>query len=182
MKNFTFLGIVLLAGLLLVSNLFAVKDISKVDNSKVIKFSHSKHINDVGVACADCHTAVLTSTKETDSLLPTMATCYTCHDQATTKCDFCHTSSDSTTYQDLAQTPSQVFFSHQHHTGDLKLKCETCHQGLDKVDYSEQDPKALPKMELCTTCHGQIETNAKPAKVDIVAKTTPLDARLAIRI
>jgi hypothetical protein len=173
MKNFAFLGIVFVAGLLSVSNLFALKDDLKVDNSKVIKFSHSKHINDVGVACADCHTAVMTSTKETEFLLPSMETCYTCHDQATTKCDFCHTSSDSATYRRLVQARSQVFFSHQSHAGDLKLKCETCHRGLDKVDYAEQDPNALPKMELCTTCHGQIETNVKAEKVDYAVKAAP---------
>ena len=168
-------GILLIgvAMLLSISNLFAVKDAPKVDNSKIIKFSHSKHINDVGVACADCHTAVPASTKETDELLPTMATCYTCHDQSSTKCEFCHTSSDSTAYRDLVQTQSVVFFSHQQHAGDLKLKCETCHQGLDKVEYSDQAPDALPKMETCTTCHGQVETNFKAKNVDHVIKAAP---------
>ncbi len=167
-------SLVFAAALILVSNLFALKDDHKIDNSKLIKFSHAKHIVDVGAACTDCHTAVTTSTKETDYLLPTMATCYTCHDQASTKCEFCHASSDSTTYQDLVQTSSPVYFSHKHHTVDLKLKCETCHQGLDKVDYAGQDANALPKMERCTVCHGRIETNFQPAKSDsTVAKAAP---------
>lgn len=173
MKNLAIIGIVFTAGLLSVPELFAVKDAPEVDNSKLIKFSHSKHITDVGVACADCHTAVLTSAKETDLLLPKMETCYTCHDQASTKCEFCHTSSDTTTYQNLVQTNGPVFFSHQHHAGDLKLKCEMCHQGFEKVDYARQNPDALPKMERCVTCHGLVETNVKTEKVDYVLKAAP---------
>ncbi len=180
MKKPIIFGIVLVAALLSVSYLFvedpargATKDAPKIDNSKLIKFSHSKHINDVGVACADCHTVAPTSEKETESLLPTMETCYTCHDQASTKCEFCHTSSDSTTYQDLAPTPSSVFFSHKQHAVNLKLKCETCHQDLDKVEYSKYDPNTFPKMGLCTTCHGQIETNVKAEKTDYAMKVAP---------
>jgi len=172
-KKSKFFGIIALTALLSISNLLASKDAPKVDNSKLIKFSHSKHINDVGAACTDCHTAVTASSKETDFLLPTMATCYTCHDQSSTSCDFCHTSSDSTTFQDLVQTASPVFFSHARHAGELKLKCETCHQGLDKVAYSSEDPDALPKMTLCTTCHGQAETNPDVKKASFEIKTAP---------
>ncbi len=174
MKKIKLLGIAGIAALLSISNLFAIKDAPKIDNSKLIKFSHKFHLgSDVGAACTDCHTAVTTSTKETDYLLPTMSTCYNCHDQSSTKCEFCHTSSDSATYQDLVQTPSPVYFSHKQHVSDLKLKCETCHQGLDKVEYASQAPDALPKMTVCTTCHGQIETNYKAESVNYVIKAAP---------
>jgi Cytochrome c7 and related cytochrome c len=167
MKIIRLLGLVGIAALLSISTLIAGKSAPKFDNSKLIKFSHSKHINDVGAACTDCHTTVTTSTNTTDYLLPTMATCYSCHDQSSTKCEFCHTSADSTTYQDLVQAPSPVHFSHERHAGTLKLKCETCHQGLDKVDYSKNAPnEGLPLMEQCTVCHGQGETNFTAKKVD----------------
>ncbi len=167
MKMIRLFGIVGIAALLSISTLFAGKNAPKIDNSKLIKFSHSKHINDVGAACTDCHTTVITSTNVTDYLLPTMSTCYTCHDQSSTKCEFCHTSADSTTYQKLVETQSPVFFSHKQHAGDLKLKCETCHQGLDKVAYAEEAPnKGLPKMEQCVVCHGQGETNFSTKNVD----------------
>ncbi len=160
MKTIRLFGFVGLAALLSISTLFASKDAPKPDNSKLIKFSHTKHINDVGAACADCHTAVTTSTDVTEYLIPTMQTCYTCHDQSSTKCEFCHTSADSTTYQKLTQIPGPVYFSHKQHAGTLKLKCETCHQGIDKVAYAEDAPNnGLPKMEQCVVCHGQGETN-----------------------
>ncbi len=167
MKTIRFFGLIGMAAFLSISTLFAGKNAPTLENSKLIKFSHSKHINDVGAACTDCHTAVNTSTNATDYLIPTMATCYTCHDQSSTKCEFCHTSSDSTTYQKLAQIPSPVYFSHKQHAGTLQLKCETCHQGIDSVAYAEDAPnKGLPKMEDCTVCHGQGETNFSLKKVD----------------
>ncbi len=173
MKKIELFGIAFAAAFLSVSNLFAVKDAPKVKNSDLIKFSHSKHIKDVGMACVDCHTAVVTSSKVTDRLLPSMETCYTCHDKSSTKCEFCHTSSDSTQYRDLFQPGSSVFFSHQQHAGDMKLKCETCHQGLEKVDFSEDAANVFPKMELCTTCHGNVETNASPADTTFALKSAP---------
>ncbi len=174
MKKTRIFGLVGIAALLSISTLFAGKDAPRIDNSKLIKFSHSKHINDVGVDCADCHTAVTTSDSVTDYLLPTMETCYSCHDQSTTKCEFCHTSSDTTTYRKLVQPSSPVYFSHKQHTGTLKLKCETCHKGLDKVAYSAEAPNhGLPKMEQCVVCHGQGETNYSAKNVDFKVVAAP---------
>ncbi len=169
MKKLRLFGTAGLLALLSVSNVFAQKGHAKFTNEDIIKFSHTKHINDVGAACTDCHTTVTSSTKITDNLMPTMQTCYTCHDQSSTKCTFCHTSADSTTYRDLVQTPSPVFFSHKRHAGTLKLACETCHQGVDSVTYAEKAPNGgLPKMEQCTVCHGKVETNFTIAKSDTV--------------
>ncbi|MCL4539689.1 MAG: cytochrome C [Bacteroidetes bacterium] len=174
MKKLLLFGIAGLVALLSISNLYATKDAPRVDNAKLIKFSHKLHINDVGAACTDCHTNVTTSTKETDYLIPNMSVCYTCHDQSSTKCEFCHTSSDSSTYRDLVQTTSPVFFSHKRHAGVLKLKCETCHQGLDKVEYAEQAPNGgLPKMEQCAVCHGQLSNNFRAEKVSHPITTAP---------
>jgi len=160
MKKLGFLGIIGIVALFSISNLFAIKDTPRVKNSTLIKFSHKLHINDVGASCTDCHGKAASSTSEVDYLIPDMQTCFTCHDQSTTSCDFCHTSSDTTTYRKLAQTSSPVYFSHKEHFSSLNLKCETCHQDLNKFDYAYQDAKAFPNMSLCTTCHGQLQGNA----------------------
>lgn len=160
MKKIRFIGLVGFAALLSVSALFAGKSAPKVDNSKLIKFSHTLHVNDVGAACTDCHTNVTSDTTISQNLMPSMSTCFMCHDQTTAKCTMCHTSSDTTTYRKLALIKSQVYFSHKEHAGSLKLKCETCHQGVSKVKLAEEAPnRGLPKMEQCTVCHGQGETN-----------------------
>ncbi len=167
MKKTRIFGIVGIAALLSISTLFASKKAPPVDNSSLIKFSHSKHINDVGASCTDCHTNVKTSTGIKQDLLPSMSTCFMCHDQSSTKCTFCHTSADTTTYRKLVLIPSPVQFSHVQHADTLKLKCQTCHQGISKVTYAENAPnKGLPTMEVCMTCHGQGETNFTAKKVD----------------
>ncbi len=180
MKKLQFFRIVFLAALLSLPSAYAAKKTQKVTNEDLIKFSHKLHLVDVGAGCTDCHTSAATATTINETLLPTMQTCFTCHDPST-KCTVCHTSPDSTTYRDLVLTSSPVFFNHKEHAGTLKVKCETCHQGLDKVTYAELAPNGgLPKMDVCMTCHGQAETNFRIprqdtalAKVDTIVAAAP---------
>jgi len=176
----TFAALLSFSILFLQSGVQAASSHQAVENSKLIKFTHVYHIDSVGVGCTDCHTTAAMTASDAVSLLPTMGTCYSCHDQSSTKCEFCHTSSDSASYRDLVPTPSPVFFSHKEHAGSLKLRCETCHQGLDKVAYSKDDPDAFPKMELCTTCHGRIETNS--SGINKTSAKTDTSSRIAARI
>ncbi|CUU07481.1 Doubled CXXCH motif (Paired_CXXCH_1), partial [Candidatus Kryptobacter tengchongensis] len=55
-----------------------------------IKFSHRFHAENVGAECTDCHAGALTSEKSSDFLLPKQATCFNCHDEKSTPCEFCH--------------------------------------------------------------------------------------------
>jgi hypothetical protein len=59
------------------------------------KFKHDAH---TGFTCASCHAEALTSTKESDVLLPGIATCQKCHapglDHAESRCFECHTYHD----------------------------------------------------------------------------------------
>ena len=118
-------------------------------NKDLIKFSHKTHA-DV-VECADCHTAVSESTTLTDMLLPKMETCGTCHDVEDEKnCKMCH-------YEDvlepLIQKQPELKFNHKFHLSEQKLVCETCHKGINDVDYAFQSPKVYPAMSDCYTCH-----------------------------
>ncbi len=134
------------------------------DRSKLIKFSHRYHIKEAGVACADCHTMAPTSTSSRDTLLPAMATCYTCHDQKTTDCKFCHIGSEP--YTDLVKTTETITFNHEYHLDSLGLKCDDCHRGLDSVAYS--GPSNFPPMATCYRCHNGGES-VRPAKTSEAA-------------
>jgi len=60
------------------------------DDATRIKFSHSYHIAEVGVACEDCH-AAKTSTSASDNLRPGHDNCQACHEeQLADKCGTCH--------------------------------------------------------------------------------------------
>jgi len=131
------------------------------DRAKIIKFSHQYHAKQVGAECKDCHAKAEASESSADMLIPQMATCYTCHDQQTTKCDYCHTTSDTTKYVAFQKTEREVIFSHKYHLAEAKLKCGDCHEGIDGVDYAAQGSKTMPAMEKCATCHN-LQTSVQP--------------------
>ncbi len=114
-----------------------------------IKFSHKFHSENVGTECMDCHAGALTSENSSDFLLPKMATCYNCHDEQATPCEFCHL--DPQNMVPYEAPIRKINFSHKFHIEDQKLQCSQCHEGADKVDYAT--PEHLPSMESCFTCH-----------------------------
>ena len=120
-------------------------------NDKIIKFSHKLHAEN-GVDCADCHSAVPTSTKLSDRLLPSHDDCANCHDVEDEKnCKTCH-------YEDvnealIQQKPDNIYFNHSLHVGKNKIKCQTCHKGISEVDYAFKAKQTNPMMEDCYSCH-----------------------------
>ena len=120
------------------------------DRSKLIKFSHKYHLKDVGASCEDCHSDVKKSRFSSDNLLSKQANCATCHeDQVKSNCTFCHV--DEKNLAPFANPPRELIFSHEKHAGQRNIKCETCHQGLETVEYASV--ANLPSMATCNTCH-----------------------------
>jgi hypothetical protein len=128
------------------------------DTSTTIKFSHRFHVRDAGVACADCHTSAPTSKLASDTLLATHENCKTCHEeQLNSKCVFCHTSEDPTTYTTTPLPTRNLVFSHQQHVEAQKVECEKCHTGVDKAEINVS--VAIPAMPTCNTCHNDVKTS-----------------------
>jgi len=120
------------------------------DRSKLIKFSHKYHLKEIGASCEDCHADVKASKLSSDNLLGKQANCESCHeDQVKNNCSFCHV--DEKNPVPFANPARELIFSHEKHTGGLGIKCETCHQGLEKVEYASK--ANLPSMATCNTCH-----------------------------
>lgn len=120
------------------------------DNPSQLKFSHKKHIKDVGVDCATCHPAASTSKLSSDNLVSTHDQCSACHqDQVSSDCGYCHKNPES-----IAPRPASkrtVIFSHEKHLAMNDVECVTCHKGLDEIELATA--KNLPDMTTCTTCH-----------------------------
>lgn len=114
-----------------------------------IKFSHKFHFENVGSECTDCHINALASEKSSDFLLPKQATCFNCHDESSTPCDYCHL--DPKNMVPYEQPVRKITFSHKYHSENLKMSCQSCHEGVEKVDYAT--PEHLPSMQNCYTCH-----------------------------
>ena len=118
-------------------------------NKGIIKFSHKVH-KDV-TDCESCHTAVPTSKSLNDRLLPNHNDCSTCHDVSDEKnCNKCHYDNIN---EPLIQPKTGLIFNHASHLKDQKLKCETCHKGVDEVAYAEDASQPNPVMENCYSCH-----------------------------
>lgn len=111
-------------------------------------FSHKFHAEQVGAECSSCHSAE-TSTAAGDNLLPSMETCYVCHDQNNTECSLCHKDPDNAVaYPRIATYIAK--FPHDRHA-EHGAGCSTCHVGVEtSVNIFDQH---LPDMAVCQTCH-----------------------------
>ncbi len=153
---------VLLFGLCLAATAFAsfgrgftsTGDVNAEDRSKVIKFSHQKHITEFGVDCATCHAEATTSQSSADKMLPGHAVCQTCHEEQVSKtCGYCHV--DEKNPAAFKREVGDIHFNHKKHAGDEKMECITCHAGMDKTDYASASN--MPTMATCSTCHNNVK-------------------------
>ena len=114
-------------------------------------FSHQFHHEDGGASCTDCHGPATTSLNPGDNLLPSMETCYTCHDEDDTECTLCHTNPDNA-MEEPRIIDYSARFAHKTHI-DAGEECITCHVGI----IEKEKPAAenhMPGRDLCTDCHG----------------------------
>jgi hypothetical protein len=123
-------------------------------DEKALKFSHTFHVKDAGVACADCHPEAAKSTMPSNNLRAGHDQCKACHEeQLTDKCGYCHLNPDDIQPVQPAQRP--FHFSHAQHLSMQKVECVTCHTGIDEATIATA--KNMPSMELCVTCHNNVK-------------------------
>ena len=121
-------------------------------NNDIIKFSHSFHMELTD--CESCHSGAADAVSLTDRLLPTKDDCAACHDvEDDEMCNTCHYED---VFEPLVQGESELIFDHSMHLSDDNTECQSCHKGLDEVDYSYESESAAPGMETCYTCHNDI--------------------------
>lgn len=138
-----------------------------VDHSRYLKFSHKFHVDEQGIACEDCHNAVKESKALSENLLGDHASCQTCHEeQLTNDCAFCHTTGDNIV--PIPRVIPELIFSHEAHVAH-NMKCQTCHVGIEAVDYGSSIPE--PPMTMCMTCHTEqkISTNCETCHTDFMS-------------
>lgn len=115
-------------------------------------FSHKLHAEDVEAGCTDCHQTAGESEQPSDNLLPTMETCYTCHDEDT-DCGLCHKDPDNAVvYPRITEYIWK--FSHAKHANQ-DVECTVCHVGVESS--SNIFDRHLPSMAACQECHNNLE-------------------------
>ena len=127
------------------------------EKKKFVKFSHQKHVNDVGVECETCHKEISDNTALTGKLIPDHSACQSCHEEELDKkCTFCH---ESDSPERVAVAPVRdLIINHKNHVGARKAKCVECHEGILKADLASD--LGAPPMKACVTCHnGRLAAN-----------------------
>lgn len=120
-----------------------------------VAFNHRIHVQDLELACTDCHQFYET---ETFSGLPEADTCAMCHEEAQSesaeeaKLVSLLSKGRPLEWQPLFAEPAHVFYSHRRHVGVAGIECEQCH-GL--IAESEIPPKSVEvlSMDDCIDCH-----------------------------
>jgi hypothetical protein len=118
------------------------------------RFSHSVHLETVGLTCVQCHTSALESRSAVDVNLPSPETCALCHSEDDG--DLRGKASDFSP----KVPPRPVLFSHEQHLGIQDLAPRIV-GALESGRYPEGDPTAIRRQinldEVCTACHRGLE-------------------------
>ncbi len=113
-----------------------------------IIFSHSLHIEDVGLECSKCHNKALSSMDGLERLLPEMYLCGECHNiEDETGCNMCHIDPYNVVKSPAAGINYKAF-SHKVHLE--KQVCRDCHPVESGVS---QTGRSYPDMKGCVDCH-----------------------------
>lgn len=114
------------------------------------QFSHSVHLETVGLACAQCHTSAPESRSASEVNLPGPEACAVCHlaEEGDTRGKASDFSPEV--------PPRPVHFSHQRHVAISDLATRIV-KALETGNYPEGDPAAIRRQieaeEFCTACH-----------------------------
>jgi hypothetical protein len=131
-----------------------------------LRFNHQRHVKGLGMRCATCHRAALTSQQASDSLLPEPTLCDGCHGtnhrqlaRVTTndtrplgQCAFCHPGYDPARPGSVARVfvpKPNLRFNHQKHLS--RVSCAGCHGKVEELTLATRDQ--LPRMKACIGCH-----------------------------
>ena len=127
-----------------------------------VNFSHSVHVDQVGLDCRYCHNGV---EKSWYSNIPGSQTCMNCHNQvlpADPRLQLVRDSAASGKPIDWVQihkTPDYVYFNHSVHV-NRGMSCVECHGQINKMD---EVAHAKPlSMGFCLECHRDPASRIRP--------------------
>lgn len=135
-----------------------------------VGFSHNIHVDQLGLDCRYCHSAV---EKSWFSNIPASSTCMNCHNQVLKddpKLALIRESAaagKSVPWIQIHKTPDYVYFNHSVHV-TRGISCVECHGQINQMD-EVQHAKPL-SMSFCLDCHRD-----PAAKIRPVDKVTDLN-------
>jgi uncharacterized CHY-type Zn-finger protein len=127
-----------------------------------VPFSHLHHVNQLGIDCRYCHTAV---EKSAYAGIPPTKTCMNCHQQMWVGADLLepvrHSYKTNTPieWNKVHNVPHYTYFNHSIHV-NKGVSCYSCHDRIDNMPLVKQSKTLL--MEWCLDCHRQPERHLRP--------------------
>jgi len=127
-----------------------------------VGFPHSVHVDQLGLDCRYCHSAV---EKSWFSNIPASSTCMNCHNQVLKddpKLALIRESAATgkpVPWIQIHKTPDYVYFNHSVHV-TRGISCVECHGQINKMD-EVQHAKPL-SMSFCLDCHRDPAARIRP--------------------
>ena len=127
-----------------------------------VGFPHSVHVDQLGLDCRYCHSAV---EKSWYSNIPSASTCLNCHNQVLKDDPRLALVRESAAsgkpipWVQVLKVPDYVYFNHSVHV-NRGVSCVKCHGDIHKMD-EVQHAKPL-SMTFCLDCHRNPELNLRP--------------------
>jgi len=127
-----------------------------------VPFSHSIHVEQLGLDCRYCHNGV---DKSALSNVPSTNTCMNCHSLVKKDSPLLapvrasYASGEAVKWVKVHRVPDYVFFNHQVHVG-RGVSCVECHGRVDQMEVvGQQKPLS---MSFCLDCHRNPERAIRP--------------------
>lgn len=127
-----------------------------------VPFSHSIHVNQLGLNCLYCHSQVENAAH---SNIPTTQTCMNCHSQIKQNSAKLATVRDSwktgtpISWVRIHKAPDYVYFNHSAHV-NRGVSCVSCHGQINNMAVVwHHEPQS---MGWCLTCHRAPENFLRP--------------------
>jgi len=130
--------------------------------SQPIGFNHRIHVQELEMACDECHLYAVNGVRAT---IPNIAVCGDCHDEPLTESIhearlMEYVNSDTPLpWQKVYWVPDHVYFSHRRHTGIAGIECQACHGPIEEQEEPLTRPLVRLTMEHCMACHEQTGTS-----------------------
>ena len=127
-----------------------------------VAFSHAIHVDQVGLDCRYCHSAV---EKSWYSNVPSSSTCMNCHNQVlkdSPKLELVRESAATgkpIPWVQIHKVPDYVYFNHSVHV-NRGVSCVECHGQINQMDEVAQS-KPL-SMSYCLSCHRDPAARLRP--------------------
>ncbi len=107
------------------------------------RFSHKRHLSQ-GLGCDSCH-----KLDKENVTIPDMDHCLECHDDASERCNMCHSHPDLAS--DFVIENRGLNFNHTLHVKENEIECTECHKKVKNSNDITDD--LIPHMKVCLECH-----------------------------